>query len=294
MRNPARLTSLASVVAVLLFSAACDSTPGGPTGLSVSSVSPNSGDTTGATRVTLAGVGFRSGATVSFDGVAVNASVTDSTRIVVDTPAHAAGLVDVVVTNPNGQLGTLKAAYRYGAEPTFAISGDVTETSESGPMPVAGAMVMELSTRAFALTGEDGSYTLTGLRAMTTSVSVSKAGYLTQTKPLTLTGDTRLDIVISRPQTYVLSGLVYEVTAAGRVPIDGVVLYCDGCGSPEGHTFVTTDAEGLYSLSWVPPGVTYLQVIGKTGFKYDGPIQSLGIPITINGNTRFDIELVRR
>jgi hypothetical protein len=158
-------------------------------------------------------------------------------------------------------------------------------------------MVMELSTRGFALTGDDGSYTLAGLRAMNTNVSVSKSGYVTQAKALAVTGDTRLDIVISRspiPQTYVLSGLVYEVTAAGRVPIDGVVLYCDSCGSPVGHTFVTTDAEGLYSLSWVWPGVTYLQVIGKTGFKYEGPIQSLGIPVTINGNTRFDIELVRR
>ena len=244
--------------------------------------------------MTLAGVGFRSGASVSFDGVAANATVTDSTRIVVDTPAHAAGLVDVVVTNPNGQKGSLQGAYRYGPEPTFTISGDVTETTESGPMPVAGAMVMELSTRAFALTGEDGSYTLPGLRAMSTSVSASKSGYVTQTKPLTVTGDARLNLVISRPPPYVLSGLVYEVTAAGRVPIDGVVLYCDGCGSPEGHTFVTTDAEGFYSLSWVLPGVTYLQVIGKTGFKYEGPIQSLGIPVTINGNTRFDIELVRR
>ena len=146
----------------------------------------------------------------------------------------------------------------------------------------------------FALTGEDGSYTLAGLRAMNTSVSISRSGYVTQTKPLTLTGDTRLDVVISRLRTYVLSGLVYEMTAAGRVPIDGVVLYCDGCGSPDGHTFVTTDAEGLYSLSWVLPGVTYLQVIGKTGFKYAGPIQSLGIPVTIDGNTRLDIELVRR
>jgi hypothetical protein len=281
-------------MAVLVLSAACDDTPGRPTGLSVSSLSPNTGETTGATRVTLAGVGFRSGATVSFGGVAANATVTDSTRIVVSTPAHAAGLVDVVVTNPNGQEGSLKAAYRYGAEPTFTISGDVTEATESGPRPVAGAVVMELSTRGFALTAEDGSYSLAGLRAMNTSVSVSKAGFLTQTTPLTLTGDTRLDMVISRPRTYVLSGLVYEVTAAGRVPIDGVVLYCDACGSPGGHTFVTTDAEGLYSFSWVSPGVTYLQVIGKAGFKYEGPIQSLGIPIPTNGDTRFDIELVRR
>ena len=197
MRNPDRLTSLTTVMAVLLLSAACDSTSLRPTGLPMSPVSPSSGT-------------------------------------------------------------------------TFTISGAVTETTASGPMPVAGAMVMELSTRAFALTGEDGSYTLPGLRAMNTSVSVTKSGYVTHAKALDVTGDTRLDIVISRapiPQTYVLSGLVYEVTAAGRVPIDGVVLYCDGCGSPEGHTFVTTDAEGLYSLSWVWPGVTYLQVIGKTGFK---------------------------
>ena len=88
--------------------------------------------------------------------------------------------------------------------------------------------------------------------------------------------------------------MVYEVVAGVRVPIEGVRLYCDGCGSPVGHTFVDTDADGLYGLSWVLPGVTYLQVIGKAGFRYEGPIHSLGIPITITGDTKFDIELIRR
>ena len=40
--------------------------------------------------------------------------------------------------------------------------------------------------------------------------------------------------------------MVYETTPDGRVPLEGVVLYCDGCGSPVGHTFVTTDTNGLY------------------------------------------------
>ena len=82
-----------------------------------------------------------------------------------------------------------------------------------------------------------------------------------------------------------LSGLVYEVVAGVRVPIEGVRLSCDACGS-RSDTVVDYDADGLYSLSWVPPGVTYLQVIGKTGFRDEGPIQSLGIPITIAGDTK--------
>jgi hypothetical protein len=80
----------------------------------ISSVAPNSGATTGATAVTLAGTGFASGATVTFDGTAADSVVVvNSTTLTANTPAHAAGAVSVVITNPDGQAGTLAAGFTY-------------------------------------------------------------------------------------------------------------------------------------------------------------------------------------
>jgi hypothetical protein len=72
------------------------------------------------TQVTITGSGFREGCTVTFGGQTVEAfSVTDTT-ILVDAPQHAAGLVDVVVTNVDGQSATLANAFTYVPAPTVA------------------------------------------------------------------------------------------------------------------------------------------------------------------------------
>src|SRR5581483_4286369 len=68
----------------------------------VSIVSPSSGSINGGTTVTINGTKFASGATVSFGGAAAtNVVVASDTRITATTPAHDAGAVNVVVTNPN-------------------------------------------------------------------------------------------------------------------------------------------------------------------------------------------------
>jgi acid phosphatase len=82
----------------------------------ISSVTPNSGLDTGGTAVTIRGTGFVSGATVSFGGAAATSvNVVGSTTITANTPAHAAGAVNVVVTNPSGQSNTLTNGYTYTA-----------------------------------------------------------------------------------------------------------------------------------------------------------------------------------
>lgn len=82
----------------------------------VSGVSPTSGPTAGGSTVIISGTGFGAGASVSFGGtLASSVTVTGSTTISVSTPPHTAGLVDVVVTNPDGQSGSKSAAYSYTA-----------------------------------------------------------------------------------------------------------------------------------------------------------------------------------
>jgi hypothetical protein len=95
---------------------------------------------------------------------------------------------------------------------------------------------------------------------------------------------------------HVLSGVVFEVAPAGRVPLQNVFVYCDGCGSETGHTQVFTDAEGFYSFGWTYDGINPLQV-SKEGYRLVKPTLSSGIEYAnaaVSGDTRFDIELARR
>ena len=74
----------------------------------VSGISPASGTTAGGTPVTITGTGFLAGATVTIGGTAATGvTVASSTSITATTPAHAAGAVNVVVTNTDSQSGTL-------------------------------------------------------------------------------------------------------------------------------------------------------------------------------------------
>ena len=81
---------------------------------SVSGVSPGTGPIVGGTSVTITGIDFQTGATVTFGGVAATGvTVGGATSITATTPAHAAGAVDVVVTNPDAQSGTLTVGFTY-------------------------------------------------------------------------------------------------------------------------------------------------------------------------------------
>ncbi len=82
----------------------------------VSGVSPSSGDAAGGTVVTIIGSNFVSGATVSFGGSpASNVSFVSSTRLNAITPAHAAGSVNVAVTDPDGTSAMLPGGFTFGA-----------------------------------------------------------------------------------------------------------------------------------------------------------------------------------
>jgi hypothetical protein len=107
-----------------------------------------------------------------------------------------------------------------------------------------------------------------------------------------------------------LSGMVYEVVAESPrqiVGIEGVSVYCEPCGEST-HNFADTDSKGHYVF---PRGVW---TEGRPSFpvrifvKKDGYQDPPGLPkttppnpsgpgwreVVINGDTRFDMELVRR
>ena len=100
-----------------------------------------------------------------------------------------------------------------------------------------------------------------------------------------------------------LSGVVYEETPTGRVPIEDVEVYCEPCG-PETHSGAFTDANGFYSFTGVlvTSGPTPIW-IGKDGYADPAGLPRPTPPnptgpgwreVTIDGNTRFDAQLVKQ
>jgi hypothetical protein len=116
-------------------------------GIVVARVTPSSGPTGGGTIVTVSGENFDPDATVQFGGLGASpVSHTGSSSITVTTPGHAAGLVDVTVTNPSRLVGdalrqgTLRNGFLYfTGDPlnTLTIFDPVNTTLAWGSVPGA-------------------------------------------------------------------------------------------------------------------------------------------------------------
>ena len=121
--------------------------------------------------VTITGAGFVSGAAVSFDGLpATYVTVTSDSSIVATTPAHAAGAVDVLVTNPDGQSGTLASGYTYVAPPPAPTVTSVGPTDG----PTAGGTAVTITGTGFV---SGAAVSFDGLPA--TDVTVTSGSRLT-------------------------------------------------------------------------------------------------------------------
>ena len=105
-----------------------------PSAPTVGSVSPSSGPTSGDTAVTIKGTNFSAGATVTLGGsAATGVSVVNSTTITATTPAHAAGAVNVTVTNANTQSATLAGGFTYTASGSASAPTVSSVSPSSGP-----------------------------------------------------------------------------------------------------------------------------------------------------------------
>ena len=124
-----------SILAAMLLLPACGGS-GGPSfapssvqppasAPTIFSVSPSTGPTTGGTNTAIKGANFQSGATVSFGGVAATSvAFASSAQLTATSPKGNAGTVDVVVTNPDAQTGTLANGFTYTSSgPAPTISG---------------------------------------------------------------------------------------------------------------------------------------------------------------------------
>lgn len=113
------------------FTYTSDSSP--PSSLSVREISPAAGPTAGGTTVRIVGSGFLEGTSVTFgDTRGDEVVVLDGEAIAARTPARSAGAVDVIVTNPDGQSGTLTGGFTYTDETS---AGTTITITSSGVAP---------------------------------------------------------------------------------------------------------------------------------------------------------------
>ena len=133
---------------------------------SVTSVSPNSGPTGGGTAVSISGSNFLAGASVSFGGTAAGSvTVVNSSTITATTPAHAAGAVSVVVTNSDGQSGTLASGFTY-----TSTSGSISFVQVAAATPQSSLQTVAVG-YSLAQTAGDLNIVVVGWNDATSSVS---------------------------------------------------------------------------------------------------------------------------
>lgn len=138
-------TVQASLLVLFGFSIGCESSsPSRPTPqpplpgpLSVTAISPNTGATVRTAMVTIRGTGFLPGATVALDGAATQVAVVNSVTITATVHAHAAGTVDVVVTNPDGQSARLTGAFTYVVDLPYTLTSSLNTVTTGSQLSVS-------------------------------------------------------------------------------------------------------------------------------------------------------------
>jgi hypothetical protein len=127
----------------------------------ISELLPNIGSTRGSTPMTIRGTGFHSNLTVTVAGVQTNNQYFgDSTQARIITPPHAAGTVEVIVANPDGQAASM--TFMYAPPATLDFNGDWQGIASDWDGEVFGAfaltirdnIVVSVSCRGATLTPE--------------------------------------------------------------------------------------------------------------------------------------------
>jgi hypothetical protein len=105
----------------------------------ITEISPKEGLTEGGDVVTIAAENFSSNVVVTFGGAKAKVTSANETLITVETPKHAAGLVDVIVTNEDKQVSTSKQAFEYKTPPGPASASATAAAAANAAVEADGA-----------------------------------------------------------------------------------------------------------------------------------------------------------
>lgn len=222
-------------------------------------VDPASGPTAGGTAVAIHGKHFEPGAQVQVGGVTLSGvTFVSAERLDVVVPAHAAGAVDVAVTNPSGLKDTLVGGYTYTL-PEPPVAPTVSGVSPSDG-PAAGGTLVVVSGEGFA-TGATVKFgatpaTQVSVAAPTVLTAVSPAGDPGTVTDVTVTNPSGLSGTLPGAFTWQTEGGGQPLTVTSVVPpqasaAGGAVVTVSGTGFLPGTTvhFGTYEAQAVTFVS---------------------------------------------
>jgi len=226
---------------------------GGGATPTLTTVTPNNGPSTGGTPVTIVGTNFAAGATLTFGGAAATSVVViNTTTITAVTPAHAAGAVTVVLTNPDSGTANLPNGFTYAAGQSTPTITSITPAQG----PTTGGTPFVIIGTGFAA---GATVTLGGVAA--TSVQVSSA--------TTVMGTTG-------PHAAGAVDVVVRNTDNGQATLPGGFTYGGGGGGGGGPTPGDTDGDELPDECENKFGLDPNSAVGPDG--RDGDPDNDGIP----------------
>jgi large repetitive protein len=234
-------------------------TTGGTTptsGATVTSVSPNTGDSGGGTPVTITGTNFASGATVTFGvATATKVVVVNSTTITATTPPHVGGSANVVVSNAAGDQGSLPNGFLYTSTPP-----------STQPL-------LNVAVPNFGSTGGGDTVTIAGSNIVP-GVTVTFGG-----TPATIVNRTPVSVIVTTPPG-----------SAGS-PVDIVVTNPKGQPGALKAAFTYADPPPPPSVSAISPASGTMNggtpfVISGSGFRYGAVVSFGGPPPPVGTGTR--------
>jgi hypothetical protein len=247
----------------------------------VTGIAPTTGSQAGGTAVTITGTGFLAGVTVKFGGTsATNVSVVSATSITATTPAHASGIVDVVVTNTDNKSATLAQAFTF-ALPAPTISGVAPSTG-----PTTGGTAVTITGTDF----QTGATVMFGTRPAT-DVTVVSATSITARTPLgPATEQLAVDVVVTNPDSQSATshpGFTYTV------PPLAVVSVTPNITLPAAPVTITIFGSGFTSAlaSSVTVGgvaATNVQVVDPVTIRATVPAHAVGtsdVVVTVGGTS---------
>ena len=253
----------------------------------VTSLSPQLGDPTGGTFVTITGTGFSgvSGEpTVTFGGAqATSVTLVSATSITCYTPAHTEGSVDVVVTNADTQSGTRVNGFNYLVSPPYPTVTDVSpvvgKLAAGTPVTITGTGFLSDAIVKFGATNA-------------TSVVVVNATTITCIAPLGVAGTVNVTVQnIDNHTGTKVSAYTYQAapTITTVAPI---------AGSTVGGTFVTITGTNFSTVGGNPTvtfggaqatSVTRVSATTITCLTPAGTAGAVNVVVT-NADTQFDTE----
>lgn len=204
--------------------------------LSINSILPASGSTTGNTLVDIYGTGFQAGVTVTIGGSSCTGLVlVDSTKLTCLTPAHAAGGTNVVVMNPGATEVAGNNFYTYTGAPFLDY------ISPPGG-PTTGGTVIYITGTGFI---NGATVNISGIPCLNPSVTNSTT--MTCVSPANTPGTYSLNVINPDNQSSSSANYVYSVAPT-------IVNVSPSGGSVTGGTTLTITGTNLLNTLSVKLG----------------------------------------